>query len=347
MNIESLVRNHIRSLKPYSSARHEFSGNASIYLDANENPFDVLLPAPDGQGLGVRLNRYPDPFQQKLKERISKQKNIGATNIFLGNGSDEAIDLLIRLFCEPATDSIIICPPTYGIYETDAAIHNVNIIRVNLDANFQPDTKTILQQDAKIIFICSPNNPTGNSINRADIENILQSFKGIVVLDEAYIQYARQNSFIGELDKYPNLVVLQTLSKAWGLAGLRLGMAFASPLIISYLNKIKYPYNISTATQQLVLDALDNEHSISNWTKQIIGQRKWLREHLAALPFVIKVYPSDANFVLVSTDHAEAIYYHLLSKRIVVRLREGCLRITVGTAAENDLLIKTLKTYGA
>jgi histidinol-phosphate aminotransferase len=333
MNIDTLIRNNIRSLKPYSSARHEYSGTASVLLDANENPFET------------GYNRYPDPLQIRLKEKIAGMKKVLAANIFLGNGSDEAIDFLIRIFCEPGLDRIIICPPTYGIYETAAAINDVCIRKIPLDANFQLDTEAIKNASdnfTKLLFICSPNNPTGNSIKRSDIEIILKSFKGIIIIDEAYIDYSRQTSFINELNTYPNLVVLQTLSKAWGLAGLRLGMAFASAEIINYLNKIKYPYNINAASQKLVLDALDNEHSINAWTKQIIGQRKWLREHLAALPFVIKVYPSDANFVLVRTDNADAINAHLLSKGIVVRIREGCLRITVGTPAENDKLIKEL-----
>lgn len=331
MNITDLIRENIRTLKPYSSARHEYAGGASVFLDANENPFET------------GYNRYPDPLQKKLKEKIGVQKSIEVESIFLGNGSDEAIDLLIRVFCEPGKDSVVVCPPTYGIYETMAAVNDVGVCKINLDSNFQLDVPRILEQDSKILFACSPNNPTGNSINRNAIDELLKSYKGIVVVDEAYIQYSRQTSFIGDLGKYPNLVVLQTLSKAWGLAGLRLGMAFASPEIICYLNKIKYPYNISIATQQLVLDALDNEHSINNWTKQVIGQRKWLREHLAVLPFVVKVYPSDANFILLRTDHSETIYKQLLLKGIVVRLREGCLRVTVGTPTENDKLITELK----
>jgi len=331
MNIESLIRENIKQLKPYSSARHEYGERASIFLDANENPFDT------------GFNRYPDPVQTELKEKIAAMKKCLPENIFLGNGSDEAIDLLMRIFCDPGKDRIIICPPTYGIYETIAAINNISVIRINLDSNFQLDTKNILEQKAKILFICSPNNPTGNSINRSDIEIILKSFRGIVVIDEAYIHYSKQISFISEISNYPTLVVIQTLSKAWGLAGLRVGMAFASKKIIHYLNKIKYPYNIGAATQSLVSKALDNEHSISNWTKQIIGQRKWLREQLAALPFIIKVYPSDANFILVRTDNPDAIYRQLLQKGIVIRLREGCLRITVGTPSENDTLIRQLK----
>ncbi len=331
--IESLVRENIKALKPYSSARHEYAGTASVFLDANENPFDT------------GYNRYPDPLQKKLKQIIANQNYIDPAKIFLGNGSDEAIDLLIRIFCEPGNDSVIICPPTYGIYETAAAINNVAVIKNNLDAHFQLGPTAILEQQAKILFLCSPNNPTGNSINRRDIETVLAGFKGIVVIDEAYIQYSGQSSFISELKAYPNLVVLQTLSKAWGLAGLRLGIAFASEEIIGYLNKIKYPYNISSATQSLALDALKQVESIQNWTRQIIGQRVWLQEHLAGLPFVIQVYPSDANFVFVRTDQADSIYSHLLSKAIIVRKREGCLRITVGTPTENDRLIKELKNY--
>ncbi|MEO7924005.1 MAG: histidinol-phosphate transaminase [Chitinophagaceae bacterium] len=336
--ISKLVRENIKLMKPYFSARQEFAGEASVYLDANENPFGSPLPE--------QYNRYPDPLQVKLKEKISSIKRVLAENIFLGNGSDEGIDLLIRIFCNPGSDSIVICPPTYGIYEVCASINDVGVKKVELTAHFQLDIEGIQNAaDAftKLLFICSPNNPSGNSINHSDIEYTLRNFAGIVVIDEAYLQYSSQHSFISELDKYPNLVVLQTLSKAWGLAGLRLGMAFASVEIISYFNKIKYPYNINTATQRLALQALEDEQPVNNWTNQVIGQRKWLRIQLLALPFVKEVYPSDANFILIKVEDADFVYESLIKKGIIVRQREGCIRMTVGTPAENDLLIKELK----
>jgi histidinol-phosphate aminotransferase len=342
MIIEELIRENIRNMHPYSSARHEYKGEATTLLDANENPF----PSP--------YNRYPDPLQVKLKEKIAGIKSLPVQNIFLGNGSDEAIDLLLRIFCEPGSDNCIICPPTYGMYEVCARVNNIGVKRIALAENFQINTAAVLNAAdtfTRIIFICSPNNPTGNTLDRSDIENILRKFKGIVVIDEAYGDYSSQPSYTSSLAEYPNLVVLQTLSKAWGLAGLRLGMAFASQEIIGYLDKIKYPYNISTATQELVLDALQSEQSIELLTRQIVSQRKWLVEQLRTFQFVNNIYPSDANFLLVKFQNAQRVYEHLLTRSIVVRNRtsepgcENCLRITVGTPEQNEKLIKELKQY--
>lgn len=347
-NIETQVRNTIKQMTAYSSARHEYSGVASIYLDANENSF--------GSPLAENYNRYPDPLQWKLKEKISSIKGVPAQNIFLGNGSDEAIDLLFRIFCEPGKDNVIIFPPTYGMYEVCAAMNDIAIKKIPLLNDYQLDLATIetaIDVHTKLIFICSPNNPTGNSIHREDIEIILNNFDGLVVIDEAYINYAKQKTFITELTEYPNLVILQTLSKAWGLAGLRLGMAFAGQPIINYLNKVKYPYNINTATQQLAIEALGNISSVNNWTKTTVEQRDWLQQALSSLSFTKTVYPSDANFVLVKMDDAPAIYHYLADKGIIVRDRssvllcEDCLRITIGTPDENSQLIECLKNYKA
>lgn len=347
-NIETLVRDNIKQMTAYSSARHEYSGVANIYLDANENSF--------GSPLAENFNRYPDPLQWKLKEKISSIKGVPAQNIFLGNGSDEAIDLLFRIFCEPGKDNVIIFPPTYGMYEVCAAMNDIAIKKIPLLNNYQLDLtaiETAIDVHTKLIFICSPNNPTGNSIHREDIEIILNNFDGLVVIDEAYINYAKQKTFITELTEYPNLVILQTLSKAWGLAGLRLGMAFAGQPIINYLNKVKYPYNINTATQQLAIEALGNISSVNNWTKTTVEQRDWLQTALLSLSFTKTVYPSDANFILVKMDDAPAIYHYLADKGIIVRDRssvllcEDCLRITIGTPDENSQLIECLKNYKA
>lgn len=346
--LEKLVRENIKKMTPYASARHEFAGEAAIYLDANENSFGSPLPE--------NYNRYPDPLQQKLKERISSIKGVPAQNIFLGNGSDEAIDLLFRIFCNPGKDNVIILPPTYGMYEVCAEVNDVKVKKVSLLPNFQLNLEAIEQSidsNTKIIFVCSPNNPTGNSINRNDIEILLNNFNGLVIIDEAYINYARQKSFIPELTEYPNLVILQTLSKAWGLAGLRLGMAFAGQPIIQYLNKVKHPYNINTATQQLAIEALNNISSVNNWTKTTVEQREWLINQLTNLAFVNKIYPSDANFILVEMQHAKKTYEYLAGKGIIVRDRskiilcDECLRITIGTPDENNQLVDALKTYTA
>jgi histidinol-phosphate aminotransferase len=342
-NLDSLVRDNIKKMTAYSSARHEFTGNASIYLDANENSFGSPLPD--------NFNRYPDPLQMQVKEKLSKIKGISAQNIFLGNGSDEVIDLLYRIFCDPGRDNSIILPPTYGMYEVCAEMNDVKIKKVNLANDYQLDIDGIanaIDRFTKLIFICSPNNPTGNSIKRADVEIILNNFDGIVVIDEAYINYSKQRSFIAELTEYPNLVVMQTLSKAWGLAGLRLGMAFASQPIIELMNKVKYPYNINTATQLLVLEALDNINWVNEHIASTVIERENLKNDLLNLSFTEEVYPSDANFLLAKMKNARNVYEQLCQKGIIVRDRskvilcDDCLRITIGTSEENKKLIEEL-----
>jgi len=347
-NVDNLVRENIKKMTPYSSARHEFSGTATIFLDANENSFGSPLPE--------NYNRYPDPLQLTLKEKISSIKGVPAQNIFLGNGSDEAIDLLFRIFCEPGRDNVIIFPPTYGMYEVCAEMNAVQVKKVPLTQDFQLNLGAIeeaIDANTKLIFVCSPNNPTGNSINRDDIEVLLNNFDGLVIIDEAYINYAKQKTFIPELTEYANLVILQTLSKAWGLAGLRLGMAFAGEPVINYFNKVKYPYNINTATQQLAIEALGNISSVNNWTKTTVEQKGLLQEELLKLPFTQYVYPSDANFILVKMRAARNIYDYLSGKGIIVRDRskvilcDDSLRITIGTPEENKQLIEALKSYTA
>jgi len=342
-NLDSLVRHNIKKMTAYSSARHEFSGNASIFLDANENAFGSPLPD--------NFNRYPDPLQTQVKEKLSKIKGVPVKNIFLGNGSDEAIDLLYRIFCEPARDNVLFFPPTYGMYEVCAEMNDVKVKKVNLTIDYQLDIEAIekaIDPFTKLIFICSPNNPTGNSIIHADIAVILNNFDGIVVIDEAYINYARQKTFIAELTEYPNLVVMQTLSKAWGLAGLRLGMAFASTPIIDLMNKVKYPYNINTATQLLALDALDNIDWVNEHIATTVAEREKLKNELFNFSFTEEVYPSDANFILVKMGKARNIYDQLCEKGIIVRDRsrvvlcDDCLRITVGTPEENRQLLEAL-----
>jgi histidinol-phosphate aminotransferase len=342
-NLDSLVRDNIKKMTAYSSARHEFTGNASIYLDANENSFGSPLPD--------NFNRYPDPLQTQVKEKLSKIKGVPSQNIFLGNGSDEAIDLLYRIFCDPARDNAIILPPTYGMYEVCAEMNDVKIKKVNLTKEYQLDIDGIanaIDPFTKLIFICSPNNPTGNSINRNDVEVILNNFDGVVVIDEAYINYSKQRSFIAELTEYPNLVVMQTLSKAWGLAGLRLGMAFASQPIIELMNKVKYPYNINTATQLLALEALDNIDWVNEHISTTVIEREKLKVELLNLSHTENVYSSDANFLLAKMKNARNIYEQLCQKGIIVRDRskvvlcEDSLRITVGTEDENKKLIEAL-----
>lgn len=351
-DIEALVRINIQQLKPYSSARDEFNGEASVYLDANENSFGSPVTLPDGK----ELNRYPDPLQQKLKEKISSIKGVPPQNIFLGNGSDEAIDLLFRIFCEPGKDAVIICPPTYGMYEVSANINNVSVITIPLLPSFDLDVEKLLETfspSAKLLFICSPNNPTANSFHADDVELLIHKFPGIVVIDEAYINYSKQKSAIRWLTEYDNLVVLQTFSKAWGMAALRLGMAFASETIIDYFNKVKPPYNVNEATQQLALAALDNMMWVNEHIRKTVALREELIRQLQLVSFVEKIYPSDANFILAKMKDPSAVYTHLAAHGIIVRNRskvqlcEGCLRMTVGTAAENEALITTLKIYQA
>ena len=339
LDINKLVRSNVRTMKPYSSARDEFKGDADIFLDANENPY----PSP--------YNRYPDPLQWKVKEKLAPVKRVRPEQIFLGNGSDEAIDLIIRAFCEPNNDSILITDPTYGMYSVCAEVNAVNVQRVKLTSSFDLDLdKTLEKIDSttKVIFFCSPNNPTGNLLSNDTIKEIIDGFRGIVVIDEAYIDFTSGKSFAEELDMYPNLIVLQTFSKAWGLAGLRLGMAFASTDIINILNKIKYPYNVNIQTQDLALKALAFARQKDQWVIEIIEQRKKMAKVLSELPLTTKVFPSDSNFLLVQVNEAVKTYRYLMNRGIIVRDRSNvtlcndCLRITVGTPAENEKLIKAL-----
>jgi histidinol-phosphate aminotransferase len=345
-NLDALVRTNIRTLKPYSSARDEFKGEANIFLDANENSL--------GSPLVKWYNRYPDPLQLKVKEKIGFIKKIPSDQIFLGNGSDEAIDLLYRCFCEPGIDEVVICPPTYGMYEVSANINNVKLNRVPLTEQFQLDLEALeqaIKPSTKIIWICSPNNPTGNSIDKEAIEMILNNFDGLVVIDEAYINFSRQKSWLSDLQDYPNLVVLQTLSKAWGLAGIRLGMAFASKEIIGYLNKVKPPYNISEPVQELAIKALDEIGQVNDMIVILVNERQNLVTSLLLQKEVLKIYPSDANFLLVKFKDASGLYKYFVDQGIVVRDRsnvvlcEGCLRITVGTPQENSKLLESLNSF--
>lgn len=345
-DLQKLVRDNIRQLKPYSSARHEFTGKASVFLDANENAY--------GTPLNQSFNRYPDPLQWQLKFQLARIKGVPAENIFVGNGSDEVIDLAYRIFCEPAKDNVIICPPTYGMYEVSANINNVEVRKVPLQSDFQLNVDGLLDavdENTKLIFICSPNNPTGNNMNRESVEMLLNNFNGIILVDEAYINYSRQQSFIRELTEYPNLIVMQTLSKAWGMAALRIGLCYASMDIIDLFNKVKPPYNINEASQQLALEALANYGQVNNWIQETILQRSFLVNELQPLPFVLKIYSSDANFILVKVKDADDLYSYLSGLGIVVRNRsretlcDNCLRITVGTSFENELLIDTIKNY--
>jgi histidinol-phosphate aminotransferase len=346
-DINLLLRDNIKKLIPYASARDEFSGTAHIFLDANENSLgSTVTPA---------YNRYPDPHQVKIKEKLTEIKGLPPKNIFLGNGSDECIDLLYQAFCNPGKDNVIIHPPTYGMYEVSAHIHDVEVRRALLTETFELNLAVFEKQTdehTKIIWICSPNNPTGNAFNRQDIEMILNNFDGLVVIDEAYVNFSRQMSFIRELTEYPNLVILQTLSKAWGLAGLRLGMAFASESIIDVLNRIKPPYNIGQATQEIVLKALDGTETVNGMIREIVQLRNELAAKINRLSSVINVYPSEANFLLVKIRDARKIYDELLKLGIVVRDRSSasgcsdCLRITVGTKEQNDKLLDTLGNIG-
>ncbi|MEI6263579.1 MAG: histidinol-phosphate transaminase [Sphingobacteriia bacterium] len=345
-DINQLVRSNIAALVPYSSARDEFSGEAKVFLDANENSL--------GSPLKKWYNRYPDPHQVAIKEKLAFIKGIGAEHIFLGNGSDECIDILYRCFCEPGKDNVIICPPTYGMYEVSANINNIALKKVPLLDDFQLDLIHLEDQidtNTKIIWICSPNNPTGNSIDRIDIETVLNNFNGIVVIDEAYINFAQQKSFVQELADYPNLVVMQTFSKAWGLAGLRLGMSFASQVIIEIMNKVKPPYNINQATQELVLKALEEVGQVNDMIKLLVDMRIALAAVFQSMPTVEKVYPSDANFILVKIKEAKKVYEFLLTKGIVLRDRSNvqlcsdCLRITIGTEQENTVLVDAMQDW--
>lgn len=345
INLESLVRKNIRNLKPYSSARDEFKGKADIFLDANENSL--------GSPIQSQWNRYPDPRQTELKKAISQLKNVATDRIFLGNGSDEAIDLLVRAFCEPASDQIMILPPTYGMYQVCADINNVSIVSCPLTADFNLDVPAILNNltdYVKMLFICSPNNPSANAMRQSDIEQILQNSNAIVVVDEAYIDFSGKPSLLPLLDKYANLVILQTFSKAWGLASLRLGMAFADPYIIHILTNIKPPYNISGLTQQMAMEAIQNIELKNKMVATLLVQRTYLMENLQQLQTVDQVFPSDTNFILVRFKNSKRIFDQLIQSGIIIRDRskalhcENCLRFTVGTELENKRLIEKLKS---
>lgn len=337
-DLDKLVRPNVLSLTPYSCARDEFHGKGGIFLDANENPFGTL-------------NRYPDPYQKDLKNVISSIKKIPAGNIFLGNGSDEIIDLCFRIFCIPGTDKALTFTPTYGMYEVSAAVNDVRIIKLPLNRNFLIDFNTVKpllsDKNLKLILICSPNNPTGNCMNRDVLEKILSEFKGIVLIDEAYIDFAEKPSFKNEIGHYPNLIVMQTFSKAYGMASVRVGMAFTNSGIITYFNKMKPPYNISTVNQKTVLRNLKDQNRFKEQVSKIKAERTRLAEILNKMPFIEQVFPSDANFLLVKVNDAGKIYNFLIEMGIVVRNRSSvinnCLRITVGTKTENNKLLSALK----
>lgn len=338
-DVNAWMRPNIRAMQPYSSARDEFHGSASVFLDANENPYNAPY------------NRYPDPMQWRLKERISEIKGVPVESIFLGNGSDEPIDLLLRAFCEPGKEKMLTTDPTYGMYQVAAEVNNVACVKVPLRDDFSLDLPALLARidDAtKLIYLCSPNNPTGNSLGHDVIREVLRHFRGIVVVDEAYIDFSAGPSFLRELGEWPNLVVLQTLSKAWGCAAIRLGMAFASPEIIGVLNKIKYPYNVNLLTQEKALELLD-EDRMRTQLAQILQERTRLRRDLSAISLVRRIYPTDANFLLVDVGDADGVYHKLVEEGIIVRNRNhvtlcrGCLRITVGTPEEDDKLLAALR----
>lgn len=339
MDLQQLIRKNIQALKPYSSARDEYTGEAMVFLDANENPFNAPY------------NRYPDPLQRELKVAISKQKSCEADQIFLGNGSDEPIDLLFRAFCEPGKDNIVTIDPTYGMYQVAADINNIEVRKVKLNDNYGFSAEALLEKTdkhTKLIFVCSPNNPTGNLLDNNELIKLIQTFEGLVILDEAYIDFAPGASLLPKLSHYENLVILQTFSKAWGMAGIRLGMAFANPEIIRVFNKIKYPYNINMLTQQKAVELIEQEADKNQWVELLIQERKALEEKLSKLPFVVKVFPSDANFLLVKMYDARGIYDFLVENGIIVRDRskvvlcDDSLRITVGSPEENQILLDKL-----
>ena len=343
---QKLLRPHLRTLVPYASARDDYQGKEGVFLDANENPFGSIT--------ADNWNRYPDPYQRELKEKIALLKKVSPGNLFLGNGSDEPIDLLFRAFCEPGVDNVIINPPTYGMYKVSADINNVEVREVLMSPDYDLDAQGILKAidaQTKLVFICSPNNPTGNDITLSKIDHVLEGFEGLVVVDEAYIDFTHRPSFTRKLMHYPNLVVLQTFSKAWGLAALRLGMAFCSEQIVNMLNKIKAPYNLSGLTQSTVLGALDNAVAKDEMVADILINRDRLRASLEELKIIEEVYPSDANFLLVRITNARRIYEELIRQQIILRDRsrvslcENGIRITVGTQEENRQLIEALKKF--
>jgi histidinol-phosphate aminotransferase len=338
IKLENIVRPNILELQPYSSARDEFSGKDGIFLDANENPFGTL-------------NRYPDPYQKELKEKLAVLKEVNASNIFVGNGSDEVIDLAFRIFCSPGFDKALTFSPTYGMYDVSAAINNVELLKLPLNEEFQIDlekTKPYLSDNnVKLIFICSPNNPTGNLINVQDIEYILNNFNGIVIIDEAYIDFAEEGSLISLINQYNNLIVSQTFSKAWGLAAARVGLAYANSEIISLYNKVKSPYNVSELNQQVAIKALDNITIYKENLNLILNEKEGLKTQLEELDLIKKIYPSDANFLLIEVDNANELYNMLIEQKIITRNRtnqvNNCIRISVGTPEENQNLITALK----
>ena len=338
--INKLVRKNILSLKPYSSARDEFSGTDGVFLDANENPFG-------------ELNRYPDPHQQELKQKLSAIKNMPVSSIFVGNGSDEVIDLTYRIFCNPGKDKALTFTPTYGMYEVSAEINDVELIKIPLTTDFQIDFDALENhlgdETLKLIFICSPNNPTANNLD--NIEAVLQKFNGIVIVDEAYIDFSTSGSFLNKIEQYPNLIVMQTFSKAWGLAAARVGMAYSNELIISHYNKVKPPYNVSAPNQKAALKALDNKAGFEQRKTIILEQKSWLKNQLLLVPVVIKIYPSDANFLLVEMTDANRIYNELVNLKVITRNRHtqvnNCIRITVGSPEENMALLEALKIVGS
>lgn len=337
-NLENLVRPNILKLKPYSSARDEYKGSTGVFLDANENPFG-------------NLNRYPDPYQKEVKEKLSTLKSIPVSQIFLGNGSDEVIDLVFRIFCTPGRDKALVFTPTYGMYEVSANINDTELLQLPLNSDFQIDKESIIpfvkDENLKLIFICSPNNPTGNSIENVDF--ILEKFNGIVFVDEAYIDFSTQKSWAEKLSQYPNLIISQTFSKARGLAAVRVGIAYSSPEIIALFNKTKPPYNVSQLNQEAVLIALLDDKRYQSEIKTILGEKERLEKELLQLSVIKKIYPSDANFILVEVNDADGIYNNLVQQKIITRNRNsviaGCIRITIGTTEENNQLIAALKAY--
>jgi histidinol-phosphate aminotransferase len=343
ISLEQLVRPNIWKLAPYSSARDEYSGKeAHVFLDANENPYNGPY------------NRYPDPLQRELKQMLKKVKGIPEENIFLGNGSDEAIDLAYRVFCNPGRDNVVAIAPTYGMYQVCAGINDIEYRTVLLDENFDfkaADLLAACDANTKIIWICSPNNPTGNSLNRDEILKVIEGFEGIVIVDEAYIDFAQQLSMRQELPNHPNLIILQTMSKAWGSAAIRLGMAFASKEIISIYNKVKYPYNVNQLTQDQAMAMLKDPFEVDKWVKILMAERSRLMQAFLELPICEKIYKTDANFFLAKMTDANAIYNYLVDKGIIVRNRnkvqlcQDCLRITIGNRTENNELLSALRQY--
>lgn len=340
--LQELTRKNVWELAPYSCARNEYCGkNASVYLDANENPYNDPY------------NRYPDPLQLELKDKLSRIKSVPVENIFLGNGSDEAIDLMYRCFTEPQVDNVVAIEPTYGMYKVCADINNVEYRAVKLDEGFQLNAANILaatDSNTKLIWLCSPNNPTGNALNREEILKIVNGFDGIVIIDEAYSDFSTHHPFRTEIKKYPNVVVLNTMSKAWGCAALRLGMAFASKEIIGIMNKVKYPYNINLLTQQKALEILEDPYEVDKWARMILQERTRVMDAFKLLPITKKIYPTDANFFLVEVEDAQATYNYLVDNGIIVRNRNSvtmcgnCLRITIGSKSENAELLSALRT---